>query len=162
MPKSKLKVSDHTNGRTLPMVIFFKLMKGIQTLKALIKIHTTLLPCQDYKCPPSPALHAAAEILKPFYSPEGQGHRKWTDSSPRAQKAWVHYSMHTLQQQSQKIQATRRGTRNRRCKFMCRRRQHVYIYIYNFFNQVPLTLIPHVSFPYNVNVGEGAGMEDHM
>lgn len=48
-------------------------MKGIQTLKALIKIHTTLFACQDYKCPPSPALHAATEILKSFYSPEGKG-----------------------------------------------------------------------------------------
>lgn len=76
MPKSKLKGSDHANDHTLPMVIFFKLMKGIQTLKALIKIHTTLFACQDYKCPPSPALHAATEILKSFYSPEGQGHRK--------------------------------------------------------------------------------------
>lgn len=37
----------------------------------------------------------------------------------------------------------------------------IYTYII-FFNQVPLTLVPHVSFPYNVNVGEGAGMEDHM
>lgn len=60
----------------MAVVIFFKLMKGIQTLKALIKIHTTLLACRDYKCPPSPALHAAAEILKSFYSPEGQGHPK--------------------------------------------------------------------------------------
>lgn len=76
MPKSKWKGSHHANGRTLPIVIFFKFMKGIQTLKALIKIHTTLLAGSDYKCPPSPALHAAAEILKSFYSPEGQGHRK--------------------------------------------------------------------------------------
>ena len=42
---------------TLPMVIFFfKLMKCTQILKALIKIHTTVFACQDYRWTTEPSL----------------------------------------------------------------------------------------------------------
>lgn len=50
--------------RYLAYGYFFKLMKGIQILKALIKIHTTLFACQDYKCKPSPTLDACNRDLE--------------------------------------------------------------------------------------------------
>lgn len=135
-------------------------MKGIQTLKALIKIHTTLFACQDYKCPPSPALHAATEILKSFYSPEGQGHR--SRQTALSEHRRLGYTVSCTHYNNHKRFRPLLGEPGLRDANSCAEEGSMFIYIYKFFNQVPLTLIPHVLFPYNVNVGEGAGMEDHM